>query len=186
MEIPTALGIQWRMASASDIMTLIGILLIPVMILIFIRLYNRYRSLKIHDSQLFLFRLKRLGLSNFQIKIVNNLIGILRFSNPNMLLAKTDFFESAAGRFMSHLQRSGESDDSLTMICRDLAIIYDKLYYPTRLRMPLRSVQDVDENQLVCFTISSDKVFLGKITSFDSTSLYLKAFGNIAGLGASR
>jgi len=180
VEIPTVLGIQWRMATASDILTLTGILLIPLMILIIIRLYNRHKRHAIHDSQLFLFRLKRLGLSNFQIKIVNNLVSIIGFTNPNPLLEKAELFESATGKFLAHVRRRGESEDSLTMICKDISIIYDKLYHPSRIKMPLRSVQDIIEDQLIYFMGNGNKVYMGRATSSNNKYLYIKILGNIA------
>jgi hypothetical protein len=178
VEIPTVLGITWRKASAEDIIILIAILLIPILLIILIKLYKRYKSTKIHDSQLLLFKLKRLGFSNFQIKIINNLIEILRFSNPNRLFEKQEYFESAVGRFLTHARGTGEDEDQLGMICRDLSVIHDKLYHPTRLKRPLKNIQDIDENQLIYFTTDSKRVFLGKIISMDSKSLYIKTFGS--------
>jgi c-di-GMP-binding flagellar brake protein YcgR len=182
MEIPTVLGITWRIASASDIMTLIGILLVPVMIIVIIRLYKRYKNMNIHDSQLFLFRLKHLGLSNFQIKIINNLVGILRLSNPNELLSKPEFFESAVGRFLVHARGSNESEDSLKIICKDISIIYDKLYHPNLAKTQLKSINDINEDQLIYFTPGGGTAFIGKITALEGKNMRLKTYGYIAGL----
>ena len=170
------------MASLGDIMVVIMLLLIPIILLIIIKLYKRYKNIKIHDAQLFLFKLKRLGLSNFQIKIVNNLIGILRLTNPNTLLTKPESFESVIGRFLVHVRASGEDEESLAMICRDITIIYDKLYHPAQIKKPLKSIQDIDENQLISFTVGASKVFLGKIIFRNSESMHFKIFGNIAEL----
>src|SRR5271157_2259946 len=180
MDETAVLILRWRAATIGEIIAFACILITPFLIILAIMLYQRYRNIKIHDTQLFLFKLKRLGLSNFQIKIINNLNGILRLSNPNTLLTKPEFFERAVGRFLTHARESGEIGDHLSMICKDLSIIYDKLYYPSRPKKPVKSIQDIGNNQLIHFNLESNKVFIGKIVSWDSKSLYIKTFGSIA------
>jgi c-di-GMP-binding flagellar brake protein YcgR len=184
MEDQTILTLKWKPTTTNEIIAFFCILVIPILVIIIIKLYQRYKNIKIHDSQLFLFKLKRLGLSNFQIKIINNLIEILRFSNPNTLLGNPEFFESAVSRFLTHARGSGESEEPLSMISKDLSIIYDKIYYPTRAKKPIRSIQDLGENQLIYFTLDSNKVFIGKIISWDSKNLYFKTFGSAAEMQA--
>ena len=178
MDIITVLGITWHKASAQDVLLFLGVLSIPVGLIAIIKIIQKMKYKRIHNTQLFLFRLKRMGLSNFQIKIINSLVEILGFSNPNLLFEKTEFFEGAIGRFLSHARATDESEDSQRLICRDITVIYDKLYYHTRFKKPLKGIQDVDEEQLIYFSPVAGKVFLGKITSRDGKNLFLKIFGS--------
>jgi len=82
MDIQTVLGITWYKASANDIIVLIGILMIPVSLVILLRIRQKLKNMKIQEEHLILFKLKRMGLSNFQIKIVNTIDQILQLSSP--------------------------------------------------------------------------------------------------------
>jgi hypothetical protein len=185
MDIETIFGITWRKASGGDIALIILLIAVPVVLLLAVAVVRRMRYRRIHDSQLFLFRLRRLGLSNFQIKIVNNIIGILGFSNPLRLLEKQEFFEDAVARLLDHARETGEDGESQCTICRDITIIYDKLYSNMQFKSPIRGVKDLDETQLIYCVATPRKVLLGKIVSWDGRNLYMKVFGgqgSIAGI----
>lgn len=180
MDIETVLGIKWHKASGEDLVIVFLVLMVPVVLMLLIKIFQYYRNKKIHEKQLFLFKLKRLGLSNFQIKIINNLIEILRFSNPNLLLKNPNNFESAVGQFLTHTRVTGETEESQSMICKDITIIYDKLYLRKRAKKQLKIIQNIDDNQLIYFTLADNKVFLGKIVSHDAKMLYMKIIGTIS------
>jgi hypothetical protein len=182
VDIVTVLGITWHQASAQDVLIIVGLLMIPIVIIILAKILQKLKYKRIHDEQLFLFKLKRLGLSNFQIKIINNLLEILEFSNPNQILDDPAYFESAIGKFLTHTRATDESEESQLMMCRDITSIYDKLYFNTRSKKPLRSIADVDSEQLVYFSPVPGRAFLGKINSRDNRSLYLTIFGRPADL----
>ena len=184
MDIITVLGITWHKASTGDLLLLAAILMVPVCITLLLKIAQRLKDRRIHDEQLFLFKLKRLGLSNFQIKIVNNLIEILGFSNPNQLLEDPGIFERAIGRFLTHARGSGQDEESQCLICRDITAIYDKLYFKLLFKKPLKGLPDVDEEQLIYFSAGGDKVFLGKIILQDEKEFKLKIFGNPGELAA--
>ncbi len=184
MDETTIAILRWKPATTGEIIIFVCILILPFLIILCIMLYQRYKNIRIKDTQLFLFRLKRLGLSNFQIKIINNLNEILHFTNPNTLLTKPEYFERALGRFLNHARDSEESGDHLCMICKDLAIIYDKLYFPSRPKKHIKSLQDLGEGQLVYFDTENDKVYIGKIVSWDTKHFYLKTFGSVADMQA--
>lgn len=183
MDIITVFGVTWHKASLDDILTLIAVLMIPVAILIIIKIYQNLKNRKIHEEQLFLFKLKRLGLSNFQTKIVDKLVEILGLSNPNRLLENPESFENAIGRFLTHARSTGENADSLGMMCRDITTIHDKLYYHMLARKPLRGFDDIGDDQLIYFSTAAGKVFLGKIISRDNKNFYLRIFGDPGHLG---
>jgi hypothetical protein len=178
MDIVTVLGITWHKASAGDLLLLVAILMVPISLILLLKVAQRLKDRRIHDEQLFLFKLKRLGLSNFQIKIINNLIEILGFSNPNQFLDNPEYFERAIGRFLTHARGSGQDEDSQNMICRDITTIYDKLYFKLRFKKPLKGLHDVDEEQLIYFSSGEGKVFLGKIISRNDKQFHLKIFGS--------
>ncbi len=182
MDITTVLGITWYKASAQDILLVAGLFMIPIAIIIIAKLLQRLKYKRIHDEQLFLFKLKRLGLSNFQIKIINNLLEILEFSNPNQLFNDPKYFELAIGKFLTHARTTDETEESQLMMCRDITSIYDRLYFNTISKKPLRSITDVDSDQLIYFSPVPGRAFLGKIVSRDNRSLYLTIFGRSADL----
>ena len=178
MDIQTVLGITWYKASANDIIVLIAILMIPVSLVILLRIRQKLKNMKIQEEHLILFKLKRMGLSNFQIKIVNTIDQILQLSSPKKLLEKPELFEKAIGRFLTYTRESGESEDTQCAICRDITTIYDKLYFSTITRKPLKGISDVNEDQLIYFSPAADKVFIGKIISRDNAHLFITIFGN--------
>lgn len=185
MDIETIFGITWRKASGGDIALIIVLIAVPAVLLLAVALIRRFRYRRYHDSQLFLFRLRRLGLSNFQIKIVNNIIGILGFSNPLRLLEKQEFFEDAVARLLDHARETGEDGESQCTICRDITIIYDKLYSNMQFKSPLRGVKDLDETQLIYCVATPRRVLLGRVVSWDGRNLYMRVFGgqgSVAGL----
>jgi hypothetical protein len=184
MDIETVLGITWYKATASDIILLAAILMIPVSLVILLRIRQKLQNMRIQEEHLFLFKLKRLGLSNFQIKIVNTIVQILKLSSPKQLLEKPELFEKAIGRFLTHIRESGETEETQCIICRDITTIYDKLYFNTRFKKPLKGIQDVDGEQLIYFSPVPDKVFIGKIISRDDAYLFITIFGNTGDLAA--
>ncbi len=167
-----------------DLMIVFTILMIPISLFILLKIIQTIRNRKIHDEQLFLFKLKRLGLSNFQIRIVNNLIEMLGFPNPVQFIGNPELFERAVGRFLTHMRGTGETEDSQFLICRDLTTIYDKLYFHMKSKKPLKGIHEVDEEQLIYFSPVEGKVFLGKIISRDAATMNIKIFGNLGDLAA--
>ncbi|MBP7735015.1 MAG: hypothetical protein KA369_03490 [Spirochaetes bacterium] len=184
MDIVTVLGITWRKASMGDLSIVFAILMIPVSLYFILRIIQAVRNRKVHEEQLFLFRLKRLGLSNFQIRIVNNLIDMLGLPRPMQFMENPELFEKAIGRFLTHTRGMGETEESQLLICKDLTSIYDKLYFHMKAKKPLKGIGDVDEEQLIYFLPVPGKVFLGKITSRDAANLIIRIFGNPGDIGA--
>ncbi len=183
MDIVTVLGITWRKASMGDLAVVFAILMVPVSLYFILRIIQAVRNRKVHEEQLFLFRLKRFGLSNFQIRIVNNLIEMLGFTKPMHFMENPEFFEKAIGRFLTHTRGMGETEEAQLLICKDLTSIYDKLYFRMKAKKPLKGIEDVDEEQLIYFSPVPGKMFLGKIVSRDAANLVIRIFGNPGDLG---
>ncbi len=176
MDIETVFGVKWRLASYPEILIIIGILLAVILLLVILRSLQYLRDRKIHDQQLFLFKMKRTGLSNFQIKILNNMVQTLNLSNPNLIFDKSELFERAVVKFIDFLKRRNESTESLESISKDITITYDKIYSPSRYKKPLKSINEVERGQFLYFSAEDDSVFLGKILSVTGDSLKAHVF----------
>ncbi len=176
MDITTPWGVKWPMESFGEITLYIAFVLLIIILLGVIKYLQMIQEKKINDHQLFLFRLKRTGLTNFQIKIINNMVETLRLSNPTELLSNSDLFEKAVGKFLHFLRSSEEKEDSLTSICRDITITYEKLYHPSDFKKPLESMNDLETEKLIYLMTKTENVYLGKITGKEKENLIVKLF----------
>ena len=182
MDITTVFGVKWRVASYPEFI-IIG--LIIFLVLIFVILLKYYQSLKnkkLHEYQLFLFRLKHLGLSNFQIKILNNMVEILKLQKPIGLLLNVVLFEKAVSKFLNFLKSRQEPESNMDSICKDITIIYDKLYNHSQFKKPLKDILDLEENQIIYFAASGNRIFLGKLISKNQNGLTIAAYSTPADL----
>ena len=176
MGVPTVFGFYWIKASTPEIIMVLVFILFMAGVYALLR-YNQFlKNKKIQDESLFLFKMKRLGLSNFQIKLINNLIRTLNLSNPNQLLENSALFEQAIGDFLRFLKKKGESMESLSEICKDITITYERVYSPALYKKPLESMNQVEINQLMYFTTMDGTVYLGKIVTRTADSLSIKLF----------
>ena len=176
MGVPTVFGFYWIKASSTEILMVLAFLLFLGATYALLR-YNQFlKNKKIQDESLFLFKMKRLGLSNFQIKLINNLVKTLYLTNPNELLQNSALFEEAVGQFLRFLKKGGESMDSLFDICKDITITYERIYSPALYKKPLESMAQIENNQLLYFTTEDGTVYLGKIISKTAESISIKLF----------
>jgi c-di-GMP-binding flagellar brake protein YcgR len=176
VDIETVFGVKWPLASYPELLIIAGVVIATISFLLTIRFYLSYKKRSIHDQQLFLFRMKKIGLSNFQIKILQNMVDMLGLSNPIDLLNSPDLFEKAVGRFLSFLQSRGENLDSLAGICKDITIIHDKLYHPPVIKKPLSSADDISNDQLIYLVTEEENVHIGKVGSRDQNYIYINLF----------
>ena len=176
MDIKTPFGVVWRIAPYSEFFIYVGLFILLLIFFLIIKYMQSLKEKKINDYQLFLFKMKRLGLSNFQIKIINNIVEILRLQNPVELLNKPEFFEKGIGKFFVFLREKNETKDSLLSICKDVTITYEKLYHPSAFKKPLNSLMEIEINQLLYFTTEEKDVYLGKIIGRSVNELTLLLF----------
>ncbi|HOO70611.1 MAG TPA: hypothetical protein PK926_02540 [Spirochaetota bacterium] len=186
MEIITVFGVKWIKASYPQIAVIAAFLLFIGAFLGLLKYYQYLKNKKIHDESLFLFKMKRLGLSNFQIKLINNMVRTLKLSNPNELLEQSALFEAATGKFLQFLKSKTENLDALASICKDITITYEKVYNPGRYKKPLESISQIENTQLLYFTTEDGTVYLGKILTKVPDSLTLKLFRSIKELHSLR
>ncbi|MFC1670328.1 hypothetical protein ACFL20_08030 [Spirochaetota bacterium] len=177
--IVTPFGVKWKVASATEV--ILVVLVIVVLILIFfvlIRYMVKLKNQKILDYELFIFKLKRKELSNFQIKLINSIVNMLRLPKPATLLNDPKLFESIIGKFLLYLQTKDEKEDSLFSICKELTVIYEKLYLSTSFRKVLDSMEEIEDGHLIYFIDSDEDVYLGKIIGKDSNDMDIHLFRN--------
>ncbi|MCP4137575.1 MAG: hypothetical protein GY754_41795 [bacterium] len=175
----TVFGVKFSVGTPTQIILLLLFFALVILLFGLIKYYRSQQARKFNDQQLFLFKMKRLGLSNFQIKIINNMVGILRLSNPTQLLTYSQFFESAVAKFLEFLREGNEAEDSLAAICKDITIIYEKLYHPANFKRPLESMSNIEKNQLLYFVTEKKEIFLGKIAEdVNEKGIILRLFRN--------
>jgi len=172
----TVFGVKWPTATPIELTLLFVLFVVVGIIFLILKYIQHQKDRQLHDHNLFLFRTKRLGLSNFQIKVLNNIIDILRLTNPSDILRDPELFEEATGRFLSFLKNQEEEEKSFSAICRDLTITYEKLYHPVRFKKPLENLQDLEINQLLYFNTASGETFFCKIISVTRNGITVKLF----------
>lgn len=176
MDIKTVLNVTWPVPSTTEIILLILFLLSIIFFLAILRYNQLQKQKQTNHHQLFLFKLKRLGLSNFQIKLIYNFETILNLKDPNELLDKPALYEKAIAKFMIFLRQKNENEDSLETICKDIIITYDKIYNIFRIKKPLSSISDLEDKALLYFIDENKEIYLGRLVSIDKNKLNLLLF----------
>ena len=172
----TIFGIRWRIADYTEILLAFIILIVIIAFFILLRYNQHLKNKKIQAEQLFLFKIKQLGLSNFQVKILDGLVHTLHLSDASVILENPGLFESAIGSFLAYLRSRGEKEDSLASICRDLIITYEKLYNQSTFKTPLQLITEMEIGLLLFVTTKNGIIFIGKINQIDPGQLTLGTF----------
>lgn len=172
----TIFGIRWRIADYSEILLAFIIIIIIIAFIVLLRYNQHLKNKKIQAEQLFLFKIKQLGLTNFQVKILDGLLHTLRLSDASVILDNPGLFESAIGSFLAYLKSRGEKEDSLASICRDLIITYEKLYNQSTFKTPLQMISEMEIGLLLFISTKNGISFIGKITQIEPGQLTLATF----------
>jgi hypothetical protein len=143
------------------------ILLIAFIAWIIYRLVRRYDQ-KIKDEimkgqQLLLFKAKKMGLTEYQFKILKGITDILHIEKPSLIMDDPHLFESSIRSFLRYAAGMGEQGDALQSICRDLVITYEKIYHHTDIRRPLTALKDLEVNSLMVIRTEENTRFVGKL-----------------------
>lgn len=174
----TVWGVKWPIPSSFELFVIILVFFLVILFLVLFR-YNLYfKRQKMHAQQLFLFKTKQLGLTNFQIKILNGLANTLKLKDSINLLRNPDLFESSLGKFLSFLREQEEHEESLHAISIDIIKTYEKLYHPESYKKPLDRIQDLEVDILICFFTEERGAYIGRVLERDEKSISLKIFGN--------
>ena len=176
MEIITVWGVKWRIAPVWEV--ILGIAIIGLVIAFFglLRYQQQLKKKKISAYQLFLFKTKQKGLTNFQSKILHSMAETLNLSKPELIFSKPELFESAIGSFMAYLMNSEETRDSLESICKDLIITYEKMYHPSQFREPLYDLHALELNTMLYFKSEDDNVAIGKVDTITPDKINIRFF----------
>lgn len=174
----TVWGVKWPIPSSFELFIIMLVFFLVILFLVLFR-YNLYfKRQKMHAQQLFLFKTKQLGLTNFQIKILNGLANTLKLKDSINLLRNPDLFESSLGKFLSFLREQEEQEESLHAISIDIIKTYEKLYHPESYKKPLDRIQDLEVDILTCFFTEERGAYIGRVLEKDDKSISLKIFGN--------
>ena len=174
--IETVWGVKWPVPSAIELVLIVLVVLLVLAFLILFR-YNHYlQKKKMHAEQLFLFKTKQLGLSNYQIKILNGLANMLKLRDSINILQNPDLFEASLGNFLSFLREQEEQQESLHQISIDIIKTYEKLYHAKGIKKPLDRLTDLETDILLCFFTEENDVFIGRVIENTEKKLSVRLF----------
>ena len=174
--------ITWPGPGVIGISIVLSLLFIVVVVYLIITYLNIKERERMHNYQLFLFQVKRKGLTDFQIKILNNMASYLRLSSPTSLVANAALFESILSDFTEYLKRSSESSEEQRGICRDLLVIYEKLYIQPSYRAPLESMSGIENGQILHVSAEIGGAYLGKVSGRGKNFIALQLFAPLKSL----
>lgn len=172
----TIFGFDWPTPDLTQILIILLIIAVITAFLLLLR-YNYILNRRIiHEQQLFLFKTKQLGLTNYQFKILSGVIENLGLKDPNKILDNAVYFESSIGSFLQYLRDKNENEESLSAICKDIIITYEKIYHFTTYKKPLETIHDIEDNILLCFVVENKDVYIGKLINKEENSITLQLF----------
>jgi hypothetical protein len=179
MYVDTIFGIKWRGTVAPA--EIFYLLLVVIFAVFFYLLYKhslKQKEIALQAKLLFEFKIKQFGLNGLQTRILNHIIDLLKLKNPRSILNNPDLFESAIGYLLIYSKAGSEDGSSLTDICKDLIITYEKLYHYAVIRKPIDKISDIDEGVLLYFFKDPSVVYIGKLVRNQGTEMKLKLFRN--------
>ncbi len=149
-------------------------------VIIIFLLLLRY-SYKLKDKQrkahqLFLFKAKQLGLSNYQFKALRGLVDIIKLKDPNRMFSDEALFERSIGAFLAYLKSAGEGDETVIGICRDIIITHEKIYRPSAFRTPLTTLAEIEPGGLIFLLSEDGGACIAKITAIVEGKLLNRVF----------
>lgn len=169
-------NISWPLPGVFGISIVIGIIfavLVIYLVLYFFRLKDQAR---IHNYQLFLFQVKRKGLSNFQIKILRNMSAYLKLVNPRDLISNAALFESSLDDFTEYIKAQNEEKENITDIIRDLAVIHKKIFSRASYPKSFESATDLEDAEVIYLTDNANNIFPGKVSGRGNGFIALTLF----------
>lgn len=170
------INISWPMPGVFGISVVLGLvfaIIVIYLVLYFLRLKDQAR---IQNYQLFLFQVKRKGLSNFQIKILRNMSAYLKLANPRDLVSNASLFESSLDDFTEYIKTQNEEKENITDIIRDIAVIYKKIFSRAANPKPFESMNDLEDAEVIYLTDDAGNIFPGKVAGRGSGFIALTLF----------
>ena len=161
---------------------IIGSIIITLLLsILFLVRYNAIlKNRQSQAHQLFLFKARQLGLSNYQFKIINGLVNNSSIRDPNTIFTNPEIFENSIGIFLDYLKKRNEEAEALVNIGKDIIITYEKLFHHATYRKPINSIAEIDENSLICLINSNNEIIIGKTKANNDTGIFIQIFRKIA------
>lgn len=153
-----------------------GIFMLIAVFLLLLRYSYRLKEAKIKADQLFLFKAKKIGLSNYQFKILRGLVDILKLNDPNPILSDKTLYEKAIGSFLSYLSKTSQEGDTAISVCRDIIIIHEKIFNPSVYRKPMKSLRELEPGALVALFSEQKDSCIAKVIAADDATVSLQLF----------
>lgn len=169
-------NIKWPLPGVFGISVILGIVFAIIVIYLVLYYFRLKDQARIHNYQLFLFQVKRKGLTNFQIKILRNMSAYLKLSNPKDLIGNAELFESSLDDFTEYIKAQNEEKESITDIIRDIAVIHKKIFSKASYPKPFESMLDLEDSEIVYLTDETNNIFPGKATGRGSGFVTLTLF----------
>ena len=176
LEVLFGPGVQWPGFNTLALIVLITLIALSATFLLLLRNYYSIRDKRKKTYQLFLFKTKQLGLTNYQYKVLNGLVDMLALKNPTTILEQHLLFESSIGRFLSFLMKEPLNHDELLEICRDLIITHEKIYHPMVYRSPIALPDEIEPDTLFFFVTESGDAFIAKVQNLDEEYIHAAIF----------
>ncbi len=185
MYIETIFGLRWRIPTSTELILIIFIIVLIILVFVFIRLLLIRNQSEEHENQYILFRAKQKGLTNYQYRILNGMIRIIKLPTPSDIFKSSELFEKSIGSFIKYVQNSKQDEpEMLVKIMKDIVITYEKLYLNAEIRKPLQSPELLEAGHFIFFYTDKNRFFLGKLATHKQQYLILKLFRLPAELGA--
>lgn len=169
-------GTQWPVPTSKDYTTLVIFIVISIAFFVYLKLYYSARLKKIHEDQLFLFKARQKGLTDYQSKMVQGMVKITGLKEPVLLLTEEYRFENSIGRFLTYISSRNETQETLLSICHDIIITYEKIFHYSSFKKPLTNISEVELNILVFFFTDSGIPYIGKLRKVNPDIIVLKLF----------
>lgn len=177
MYIDTIFGMRWRIPTAGEILFIVFIIVFIVLILVFVRLILTRGETLDHEKQYMLFKSKQKGLTNYQYRILNGMIRIIRLSNPTDIFSSHELFEQSIGQFINYIQTTKEDKpESIVHIMKDIVITYEKLYLNAEVRKPINMIESLENGHFIFFYTDDGRIYLGKLLGQKDKYIILQLF----------
>ncbi|HPS57741.1 MAG TPA: hypothetical protein PK514_06505 [Spirochaetota bacterium] len=176
------LNIKWPIPGVIGISVILGLIFAILVIYLILYYFRLKDQARIHNYQLFLFHVKRKGLSNFQIKILRNMSAYLKLANPKELVARAAIFESAMTDFIEYIKKQPDEMEHLTDIIRDLAVIHKKIFRTTENPKQFEALPDLEDSEVIYLTDDEGNTFPGKLAGRGNGFIALELFTPVKNL----
>jgi hypothetical protein len=167
---------SWPALDVTALIVVIILFLLLAALLIALKYFYWQRDKLRKAYQLFLFKTKQLGLTNYQFKVLNGIVEMISLKDPNRILSERELFERSIGRFLSYLKETRQDNETLVGICRDIVITHEKIYHPTTYRKPLETMKEIEPGTLIYFVTADRESFIAVLNAAGDADMDVTIF----------